>query len=113
MWSYGEKGMRSLTAQGHDFKANKVDLIFQPRPELAARTTDLTRVYDGEVVIKGVDVQRMDRTGMSVSSVITSVQSTADPATQDDKNADAQKPTKKDQKEAQPRSWISKLFSWP
>jgi hypothetical protein len=45
---------------GLKLKGKKVDIILKPRLDLAARTLDLTKVYAGEITIKGVDVQSMN-----------------------------------------------------
>lgn len=35
-------------------------MILRPNAVLAARTTDVTRIYNGEIVFKDVDVERPD-----------------------------------------------------
>lgn len=107
MYSYGQKGSRSISHEMRGLKGDTIDVILKPRPELAARTTDLTRVYAGEVVIKDIDVQRMQppmKTTRSTRKTTTS---------KDKQDSDSDK---QDQKKADPEesSWLSKwIFFWP
>ncbi|HYE60457.1 MAG TPA: hypothetical protein VD997_00550 [Phycisphaerales bacterium] len=74
---------RTLWYSGRLPKGKTIDLVLRPRPELAQRTLDLTRVYEGEVIIRGVQVDGGPK------PVVTSVQS-AIPS--DDESDDAETP---------------------
>jgi hypothetical protein len=106
----GQKSARSISGNVKGFKGGRVDLVLKPRPDLAARTTDLTRVYDGEVVIKNVDVQKMN-TGVSSYSSTSSTTVDPDPDATETMGKDG-KPIKHDDEapDAPPkeRSWLSK-----
>ena len=52
----GKTDNRTIFANASKFKGYKVDLVLKPRPDLAARTIDLSRVYDGEIVIKDIEL---------------------------------------------------------
>jgi len=97
----GQQFMRSVSGGVNGLRGNQIDLVMKPRPDLALRTVDLTRVYDGEVVIKGVSLQKMP--GMSS---VTTVTQTTD-AQSDEKSKDAGDETK-----AKPRKKGSGILRW-
>ena len=103
----GQKAMRSVSGSVVNIAGNKVDLIFRPNLEVPLFTMDLTKIYDGEVVNKGVDVQKMDRNGMySFTSSSKSTTTTSDDDT--DGSKDGQAATADKPAEPQKKGWLAR-----
>lgn len=55
MWAASANGQMTLwTSLGSEFVNKEVELVFTPALEQAAKTVDLTSIYGGEIVVKGV-----------------------------------------------------------
>jgi hypothetical protein len=104
---YGQQeGIRQISANLRGITGDKMDLVLKPRPDLAARTLDLTKVYDGEIVIKDVEIRQVD-TNTVVTTTTTSTTDDSDGAKDDQPKSGDVQPKKTQSKE---KSWLSKLF---
>lgn len=51
---------REIVGPAKGLSATRADLVLRPRPEVALKTADLTRYYNGEIVIPGVPISRVE-----------------------------------------------------
>ncbi len=66
----GADNIRAVNGSVPGFRAKKVDVILRPNEAALATTVDQSRMYDGEIVLEGIEVQRQD-TGVSGTSILT------------------------------------------
>jgi transposase len=107
-----EEGMRTLSCNPRGIKGSNMDLVLKPRPNLAARTLDMTKVYDGEIVIENVAIRTIGQAGVVTSTTSTTVTTdSSDDAAKEDQPKTEDPPAKKPQ--AKSKSWLSKwVFFW-
>ena len=60
----GQDRARQVNGQVSGLERKPVDVILRPSPAAAARTTDVFKIYNGEIVFKGVDVTWQDESGV-------------------------------------------------
>lgn len=84
MMSQGN-GQRHLYGNVGKLKGGKTDLIFRPSAAAALRTVDLTRIYNGEIVLRGVEIQTQQAMiSTRASSMPEKVEEEADEESGDD-----------------------------
>ena len=57
MNSWGQTDAAYLQGETKGLGAEPVDLVLTPNASVARQTIDMTRMYDGEIVIEGIDIQ--------------------------------------------------------
>lgn len=60
---YGMENTRHVFGPVNGLAKASVDIVLRPSPGAAERTTDVFRIYNGEIVYKGMDVQWHDGSG--------------------------------------------------